>query len=383
MVWTLVAALLLTATVIQLLYLVLLRRAGWGSNRWIKALAPNVSEAVSVVICAQDEAGNLRERLPSILNQNYAEGYFEVVVVDDGSTDDTARVLQSLSEKYPHLQVVTLPPGFHKAFPGKKGALREGVARAKNPLLLFTDADCRPASAEWLSRMVAPFGRQGIEIVVGYGGYEVTGGFLNTFIRAETVYAFSQLHDLTRAGVPYMAVGRNMAVRKTVFQNAQSDPLWNATVSGDDDMLMRIAGKAQNVAIAQHKEAYTYSPAKGEWSAYIAQKQRHLSTGKYYKTTPKWLLGAIGFSHTVYWLTLLLLGVGILTGAVDINGYLTLLLYMVLLRYVLWHLEHRAAGRKLGERRLGTFFLLFDPLFAVYTLFFAPYIFWKNKRQWT
>jgi len=144
---------------------------------------PEVLIPVSVIISARNEAENLRENLPSILEQNYPD--FEVVVINDCSYDSSGDVLDELKQKYTRLKVVTITE--HDRFKtGKKFALTLGIKAAKNEYLLFTDADCVPASEHWIAYMAANFTRPD-QIVLGYSPYKKTRNFLNAFIRFETI----------------------------------------------------------------------------------------------------------------------------------------------------------------------------------------------------
>ena len=103
---------------------------------------PKIKLPISVIISARNEAQNLRENLPSILTQKYPK--FEVVVVNDCSSDSSDLVLEEFKAKYPNLKVVTITE--HVRFKtGKKFALTLGIKAAANEHLLFTDADCQPA----------------------------------------------------------------------------------------------------------------------------------------------------------------------------------------------------------------------------------------------
>lgn len=93
---------------------------------------------VSVIVAARDEARNIREALHSLLRLDYPD--LELIVVDDRSTDGTARILDEMATVNPHLRVLhvnTLPAGWL----GKNHALWLGSLRATGELLLFTDAD--------------------------------------------------------------------------------------------------------------------------------------------------------------------------------------------------------------------------------------------------
>ena len=115
---------------------------------------PSNNLPISVVICARNEAENLRKYLPSILEQNYP--HFEVVVVNDASTDDTQIVLETFAEKYSCLKIISTA-GLKRDMAGKKFALTKGIEVTQYDYLLFTDADCFPASQDWIAEMVKKF----------------------------------------------------------------------------------------------------------------------------------------------------------------------------------------------------------------------------------
>lgn len=369
---TLVAVVAILSAGMQIVFLLL----GKGALR--KPFFPKKkanSLPVSVVICARNEAGNLRQRLSAILEQQYP--HFEVVVVDDDSNDETAQVLTDLKGHYPHLHFRKIRPE-EKRFSGKKGALQIGVAETAHEILLFTDADCKPASPFWIKEMTAALSDEK-EIVVGYGPYEKAPGFLNAFTRAETLWSFLQVKAFHRFGVVYMAVGRNLCVRKKTFLRASGHPLWQKTLSGDDDMLMRICATPRNVAVVDKPEAFTYSPSQPGWNAYRRQKQRHLSTGKYYRLHVKFLLAVLNGTHVLSWLSLPLLVLCLIR---EQNILTACVLTLFLLRTFLFGRLFSRQGPQHGEQFPENFSLRFDAAFAVYPLFFAPYIFWKNKDQW-
>lgn len=123
---------------------------------------------VSIIICAKNESQNLTERLPAILQQDYPE--FEVIVVNDRSTDNTAKVLSKLSHKFSNLRIITVEDINSKA-KGKKNALAKGIEHAVFTDLLLTDADCIPSSKQWIKHMVSARNNSH-EIVLGYGPHE-------------------------------------------------------------------------------------------------------------------------------------------------------------------------------------------------------------------
>lgn len=328
-------------------------------------------QGVSVIVCAKNEGANLSKNLHAILGQEYNRS-FEVVVVNDASVDDTDEVLRGLQEQFDNLKIVTLLPGENRDLKGKKFALAKGVANARYSWLVFTDADCKPASTHWLELMATPLS-EGKEIVAGYSGYNRRPGVLNAFARWETLHTFMQYSTYALAGAPYMAVGRNMACTKEIFFKASAHPRWNAVASGDDDMLVQVAGTADNMAVVAFGDSFTYSDARGTWKEWAAQKRRHLSTGKYYKPYIKALLGLYAVSHAVMWFCFLIMfftdwKLAMALAGIRCKGY--------------WLIWSAAAGR-VEEKNLIILFPIFDPAWAVYNFVFLPYITWKNKQQWT
>lgn len=118
---------------------------------------------VSVIICSKNEAENLEALLPTVLEQRYPE--FQVVVVNDGSTDESTEVLDRYAKKYPNLYHTFLPIGA-KYMSRKKMCITVAVKAAKYDHLLLIDADCRPDSDQWISEMVRNFTEKK-ELVIG------------------------------------------------------------------------------------------------------------------------------------------------------------------------------------------------------------------------
>ena len=102
---------------------------------------------LSVVICARNESENLRRNLPTILKQDYPD--FEVIVINDGSTDESEDLLSALEEEYPNLYH-SFTPDSARYISRKKLALTLGIKASKHDWLVFTEADCAPVSNQWL-----------------------------------------------------------------------------------------------------------------------------------------------------------------------------------------------------------------------------------------
>ena len=102
----------------------------------------------SIIMTAYDQAYELKENLPVFLSQQYEPGY-EVVVVDESSTDETADLLKLLKNDYPNLYTTFLPKSEGYAL-SKKQAYNIGVKAAKNDWLIFANANHPPVGDDVL-----------------------------------------------------------------------------------------------------------------------------------------------------------------------------------------------------------------------------------------
>ena len=234
---------------------------------------------VSIIICARNEEENLRKKLPFVLEQDYPD--FEVIVVNDSSVDESDYVLEELKTKYPNLRTTFIPVGT-KNLSTKKLGITLAVKAAKHELLLFTDADCVPASNQWISNMLRNF-VPGTDIVLGYGAYEEENTALNRMITYDTLFIGLQYMGMAVRKAPYMGVGRNLAYRKSLFlsNNGFSDTVH--LISGDDDLFVNKVSNKHNTRIEIAPESITLSEAKKTFDKWFYQKLRHISVSDNYK----------------------------------------------------------------------------------------------------
>lgn len=252
---------------------------------------------VSVVICARNEAANLRRYLPAVLQQKHNN--FEVVVVNDSSEDDSDIVLSELKAQYPHLKIstITKDPRFHH---NKKLAQLIGIKAASNDLLLLTDADCLPESDKWLTMMTAPMA-EGKDIVLGYGGYMKSRGLLNLYIRNDAFFIAMQYAGMALRGKPYMGVGRNLAYRKELFMKSNGFSSHYHLASGDDDLFVNANATASNTAVIIDRDAHTRSVPAAGLREFIKQKRRHFTTAPYYRPADRFRLFLEPFSRLLFY----------------------------------------------------------------------------------
>lgn len=326
---------------------------------------------ISVIICAKNEADNLASNLPAILNQKHED--FEVIVVNDCSTDHTDDVLGELIKKYKHLRTTTITPD-KKFTHGKKLAVTVGIKASKHEWLVFTDADCYPTSEHWLERLQENFTDR-TDIVLGYGAYQSSKGLLNKYIRFDTLMIALQYFSYALIGKPYMGVGRNLAYRKSLFFNNKGFASHYGLLSGDDDLFVNETASESNTAIEFHPESHTLSTPKMKWSTWFAQKKRHYTTSRHYRAKHIFLLGFEPWSRLLFYISFCYL--------IVLKIYIPYILAAFLIRLISILIISKIAMNRLNERKL----LLWIPVFDLFALFinfniFISSIFRSKKSQW-
>lgn len=310
-------------------------------------------EGISVVVCAHNEEENLKELIPLLQAQDYA--LKEIIIVDDRSHDGSYEYLIMLRPNIKHVRIDHVPDHAN----GKKFGLTMGIKAAKYDRIVFTDADCRPASAQWLSQMADAFTADK-SFVLGYSQYEKSSGFLNYFIRFETIT--TAIHYMTRAVLfrPYMGVGRNLAYRKSVFMDNKGFGGMLKVTGGDDDLFVNAYAYRKSTAVVLSPDATVYSKPKKNFNDYYIQKKRHLSVGKYYRWTSKVHLALRAFWQLLFW-AIFLLGISVID---DPTSLLIAFGVKVLMQGTVYWMAARKSGEKFD-------FWLWPAIDLMYSLYLA------------
>ena len=360
---------LVISTIIQLIYDIAIHGKILG---YPKEKNSEHQPPISVVICARDEEKNLEQNLPLILEQNYPN--FEVVVVNDCSTDDTDMVLTRLSNQYKHLKTTEIKKD-QKFTHGKKLAVTVGIKAATHECLLFTDADCYPVSNNWIARMASHYNEKN-SIVLGYGGYKHYKGLLNTLIRYDTVMIALQYFTYALSGFPYMGVGRNMGYKKSLFYKNKGFAGHYHIDSGDDDIFINQTATKENTVIEISADSIIRSEPHKSFLAWFKQKKRHLRAATFYNKKTKWRLLTEVYSRLIFFAALIL-------SLVYFTQFYLYILGVFVFRYLIKFIILHNISKRLSEKYLlllSPFYDLLIPLFN-FTGLIANKIEAKNNKK--
>jgi glycosyltransferase involved in cell wall biosynthesis len=329
-------------------------------------------QPVSVIICARNEAENLRNFLPAVLEQDYPD--YEVIVVNDCSEDNSYDVLGKYLMQYPHLRIsnVNKDPKFTH---NKKFAQFIGIKAAKNDILLFTDADCQPESDKWLERMCSHFDDK-TTFVLGYGGYLNEKGFLNKYIRYDSMTIAMQYLGMAIRGIPYMGVGRNLAYCRSVFFTNKGYGSHNHLISGDDDLFVNTNASKSNTCVEFRNGTHTRSIPCSALKEWITQKKRHLTTAPYYKFRDKLLLLTEPLTRILFYSAFIVL--------LSFSFLWPFVLAVFGLRLLTQIIVFSLVQKKLNEPGLITYSLFFDIFSSVINalVFLSNHRGRPGKKRW-
>ena len=366
---TLIFCLFIVTTAIQLFYYLIV----FGKFSFVKAKKNNLKKIpISVIVCAKNEEENVIKYIPLLAEQNYPD--FEIILIDDASSDETLEVFEAFEKQYHNIRLVKVAN--NEAFWGnKKFALTLGIKTATKEYLLFTDADCYPTSTEWIAEMSSNFTMQKT-IVLGYGAYEkIAKSFLNKIIRFETVLTAVQYFSWAKMGHPYMGVGRNLAYKREEFFKVDGYRDHLKIRSGDDDLFINQVATKKNTAICYTPESFTYSKPKTTFSAWFRQKRRHVSTAEFYKPFDKIQLALFYASQLLFIILPIIL--------LSFQFQWIVVLGLIAFRYIFTWITLGFAAGKLNEKDVMYWFpvieivLIFSQMNIFITNLFSKPVHWK------
>jgi cellulose synthase/poly-beta-1,6-N-acetylglucosamine synthase-like glycosyltransferase len=232
---------------------------GWFGLGFLKVRrAPHVDEIplpkISVIVPARNEAASIKVCVERILSNNYPAERFELIVVDDASTDATPAILRKLQQKHagavaagvepdelndistPELHIIHLPHDARRNGSRKRTALEAGISAATGDLLLTTDADCIVPQS-WIRSMAAAFDAD-TGFVAGPVLYPDRGSVWFQVQALEFLGLVAIGAGAIGAGRPILCNGANAAYRKEVYENLNGFEGTADGKAGDDELLM-------------------------------------------------------------------------------------------------------------------------------------------------
>ncbi len=224
---------------------------------------------VSVVIPAYNAARTIGEAVAHSLSQTKGSLQVELIVVDDGSTDDTAAVAESAGATV-----------IRQRNAGPAAARNRGWKSATGTFICFTDSDCIPA-ADWLENLLDGFTDSQVGAVAG--SYEIANpsSWLARWVHQEIMERHKRMPSFIRAFGSY-----NVAIPRHVLQATGGfDPVYRRASGEDNDLSYRIIKKGWRIAFRPQAKVAHFHPEK-LWRYFMEQYRHGFWRAKLYKAHP-------------------------------------------------------------------------------------------------
>jgi glycosyltransferase involved in cell wall biosynthesis len=232
-------------------------------------------QAISIIMAVHDNAQELERNLPAFLTQDYAPGY-EIIIVDESSTDETEDVLKRFKHQHNNLYTTFIPESSHY-LSRRKLALTLGVKAAHNEWIIITDADCKPNGSNWLQAM-SRHCNDSHDLVLGFTPFEQSS---KPFYQFERLLTSCYCMRKAQRGMAYRYDGHNLAMRKSVFMSNNGFLKNLKFLRGEYDFIANEHAQPQRTAVAIEPEAHIIqdSPSRKKWAnshLFYMETRRHL-----------------------------------------------------------------------------------------------------------
>lgn len=257
---------------------------------------PAYKPFVSIVVPSRNEENNIARCIESLIKVHYPADKFEIVAVNDRSTDKTADILNDLADKYSNLKVVHITEATaNPNLKGKPGALHRGILESNGEIVMMTDADCIVPDT-WVESVVRYFKDERVGLVPAFTLIENKSEF-EKIQAVEWIY----MHTLASAGValgkPMGCFGNNLTIRRSVYDDLGGYENIPFSVTEDLALLQAVHKVGYKVYYpCSYETAVTTLPC-ADFAEYISQHRRWALGG----LNLGWIAPVFVFTSMVVW----------------------------------------------------------------------------------
>jgi cellulose synthase/poly-beta-1,6-N-acetylglucosamine synthase-like glycosyltransferase len=301
--------LIILVVLISLFYFILIVSLLFGFTKvtYFKGQNNAKQQRFTVVIPFRNESENLKDLAESLEQLNYPKVFFEVIWINDDSTDNSVKVLESFIERNKHFILLN---NINKSKSPKKDAIKTAIDNAKYPWIITTDADCE-VPINWLkcfSEFIAK--HNNVKMIVGPVAYKTNNSFLQNFQDLDFLSLIGSTIGGFGIGKPFLCNGANLCYLKDAFLTVNGFEGNNHIASGDDIFLMeKILVKYPNlVNYLKSKDAVVITKPETTFKALLSQRIRWASKTVATKNGFGKFVGAVVFLMNVFILLILIYG---------------------------------------------------------------------------
>ncbi|MBE2278802.1 MAG: glycosyltransferase, partial [Ignavibacteriaceae bacterium] len=241
----------------------------------------------SVLVACKNEEEKIHQLINSLKNLDYPANKFEIIIVDDNSTDNSLGKIEDLIKGFSNFKVIS---SGKKSITGKKGALQKGLEIAGKDFIIVTDADC--VVPPLLLQFYNDRFQTGSDVVIGVSPFKLLkNSFWSKYASFDNLRSYLNIFAFSGLGLPYSATARNFAFNKQKFLSQGGYLSLTGTLSGDDDLLINLAvSLGWKIDYLLNTESFVFSHGKENLNSFLKQKARHTESSKFYSKKMKVVL---------------------------------------------------------------------------------------------
>ncbi len=261
------------------------------------------STKVSVIVPVYNGQNSIADNLGSLLQQKIQTHEFEIIVVNDYSTDNTVDIILNIAKKNSRVNIIN-----NKQKKGKKQALAQAIEQSRADLIVITDSDCT-YSPYWLASIVSYYEQHNPNMIIGPVAINQGKTLINKFQQLDTVSLSATSGAAAAINHPIMCSAANLAFKKQIYKQI-TNPFNTNYISGDDMFLMHNFKKidANKIHFLKNPESIVYTMPAGNYKKFIKQRTRWASKTKgYTDTDTKFTAIIVAYTCTILVLGLLLI----------------------------------------------------------------------------
>lgn len=234
------------------------------------------------MVPARNEEKDVSELIECLIAQNYPTEMFEILIVNDRSTDRTEEIIKDYAAKYKNISYITITETNHNLM-GKQNALDIGIRAAKGEIILLTDADCIIPNL-WVRSMVKMFNSPNVGLVVGkteiYEPKTFWDRFQVLFHRLNIEIAQVSI----MVGKYTSGMGNNLGVSKSAYISIGGYPKLGKSILDDEILVRGVAKAGYELRAAVYKDSIVHTKPMPDLKSLQKQHIRWIDGGLHYKS---------------------------------------------------------------------------------------------------
>jgi cellulose synthase/poly-beta-1,6-N-acetylglucosamine synthase-like glycosyltransferase len=263
---------------------------------------PTTQKYISVIIACKNESKNIPQLIAAMTTQQYPTDKYEVIIVDDGSTDDTAQVIRDMIKNISNIKYLHVSSDNYPHVVGKKKAITCGVMASCGEILAFSDADCVPEK-DWLADINISFARH-TDFYAGYSPHIYPkDNLIHRLKSIERASIFAVTAGSFGMGIPITCTARNMAYTRSLWDKVDGFAGIEHILSGDDDlMLMKSRHHIHSYCFSFLSTAIVHSYEDKDIGNQVQSETRRVSKIRHFPLYVKLLVAflSIFYSYLLY-----------------------------------------------------------------------------------